>query len=72
MKLLKFILSLGGDKLTYIDVLADLRTISVAALVVGGVSRFFGVHDHTHVIIMSFMTWISCIILIHILRKLVK
>ncbi len=72
MKLLKFILSLGGDKLTYIDVLADLRTISVAALVVGGVSRFFGVHDHTNVIIMSFMTWISCIILIHILRKLVK
>ncbi len=72
MSTLKLILNLVGDKLTYIDLLTDLRTISVAALVVGGVSRFFGVHDHLHVIIMSFITWVICVISIHKLRKSIK
>lgn len=72
MNTLKLILNLVGDKLTYIDLLTDLRTISVAALVVGGVSRFFGVHDHLHVIIMSFITWVICVISIHKLRKSIK
>jgi|GEM_PF-3025531 len=72
MKVLILLLKVIGDKLTFIDFLTDLRTISVAALVVGGVSRFFGVHNHFHVIIVSFITWIICIISIYKLRKSIK
>lgn len=69
MKVLLSLFKIITNKLTIIDCLTDLRTISVAALVVGGVSRFFGVHNPLYVIILAFITWVACIISINKLRK---
>jgi len=49
MSLIKLFLKLHPDRNSFIDIIGDLRTISAATLVVGGVARFFGFHNPHHV-----------------------
>ena len=67
-----FMLKSLFNKEVYFDILCDLRTICVAILVVGGASRFFGIHNQRYVIIAAFIGWVVCNILGNYLRKKIK
>ena len=72
MKILMLLIKSLFNKDVYFDVLCDLRTICVAILVVGGASRFFGIHNQHYVIIAAFIVWLGCNILTNYLRKKIK
>ena len=72
MKILMFMLKSLFNKEVYFDILCDLRTICVAILVVGGASRFFGIHNQRYVIIAALITWLICILSTNYLRKKMK
>ena len=69
MSLVKSLLKLHPDKNSFVDILGDLRTISAAILVVGGVGRFFGFHDQHYVRIAAVMSWVFCVLSAKFIRK---
>ena len=69
MKWLKILYSWFMDSDTRIDFLTDIRTISAATCLVGGVSRFFGFTNPLHVTIASGITWMAASADVYLVRK---
>ena len=69
MKLLKTLYSWFMDLDTRVDLLTDIRTVSAATCLVGGVSRFFGFTNPQHVIIAAGVIWMSTSIYIYLIRR---
>jgi len=69
MNVLISLLNFLFEKELFFDTIGDLRTISAATIVLGGVSRFFGIYNQHYVTIAAEGTWIVCIILMHFRGK---
>lgn len=61
MSLLTILVKILFDKKIFFDVDGDLRTISAATMVVGGVARFFGIHNQRYVIMGALVGWFICV-----------
>ncbi|AUR52071.1 hypothetical protein CUN60_07080 [Aquella oligotrophica] len=57
------------SKSTYVDLFSDIRTVCATIIMIGGVSRFFGFHNPSYVIISSFIGWIIANIMLNLLKK---
>lgn len=70
MRIIHKLIKIISSKQMFINFFDDLRNISANAMLVGGVSSFFGFTNHHYVIICGAIMWIYSSVISQFIKEL--